>query len=115
MIIVLQTLRCPPVLIHSVEDHIHVLIELVRTVALNSAVDEIKKASSKWIRTQGAEFAGCAWQAGYGAFAVSESSMGPFKNKFLFCWRLFGLLARHERGACPKWPVTSEKRSQQAK
>jgi predicted restriction endonuclease len=35
----------------------------------------VKKSSSKWIKTQGAEFAGFTWQAGYGAFGVSESNV----------------------------------------
>lgn len=35
----------------------------------------MKKSSSKWIKTQGQEFAVFAWQAGYGAFAVSESNV----------------------------------------
>ena len=40
---------------------------------------------------------------------------GPFKNKFRFCWRLFGLLARRERRAYPQRSVRIEQRSQQAK
>jgi len=75
MATVLQNLGCPPVLINSVEDHVHVLFELARTVAVSAAVEDVKKASSKWIKTQGGEFAGFAWQAGYGAFAVSESNV----------------------------------------
>lgn len=75
MATVLQNLGCPPVLINSVEDHVHILFELARTVAVSSAVEDVKKASSKWIKTQGGEFAGFAWQAGYGAFAVSESNV----------------------------------------
>jgi len=72
---VLQNLGCPPVLINSVEDHVHILFELARTVAVCVAVEEVKKSSSKWIKTQGVEFAGFAWQAGYGVFAVSESNV----------------------------------------
>jgi REP element-mobilizing transposase RayT len=75
MATVLQNLGCHPVLINSVEDHVHVLFELARTVAVSAAVEDVKKASSKWIKTQGGEFAGFAWQAGYGAFAVSESNV----------------------------------------
>src|SRR5437879_13808230 len=44
-----------------------------------------------------------------------EPTKGPFKNKFRFCWRLFGLLARRERRAYPQRSVRSEQRSQQAK
>ena len=75
MATVLQILGCAPVLINSVEDHVHILFELARTVSVSQAVEDIKKSSSKWIKTQGAEFAGFAWQAGYGAFAVSESNV----------------------------------------
>ena len=75
MATVLQNLGCVPVLINSVEDHIHLLLDLGRTVAVSQAVEDVKKSSSKWIKTQGAEFAGFAWQSGYGAFAVSESNV----------------------------------------
>ena len=72
---VLQNLGCAPVLINSVEDHVHILFDLSRTVSISQAVEDVKKSSSKWIKTQGPEFAGFAWQSGYGAFAVSESNV----------------------------------------
>lgn len=75
MTTVLDNLGCVPVLINSVEDHIHLLFDLARTVAVSQAVEDVKKSSSKWIKTQGSEFTGFAWQAGYGAFAVSESNV----------------------------------------
>jgi putative transposase len=75
MATVLQNLGCPPVLINSVADHVHILFELGRTVAVSDAVEQVKKISSKWIKTQGPEFARFTWQAGYGAFAVSQSNV----------------------------------------
>lgn len=72
---VLDNLGCVPVLLNSVEDHIHLLFDLARTVAVSQAVEDVKKSSSKWIKTQGPAFGGFAWQAGYGAFAVSESKV----------------------------------------
>lgn len=75
MATVLQNLACAPVLINSVEDHAHLLFDLARTISISQAVEDVKKSSSKWIKTQGPEFAGFAWQAGYGAFAVSESNV----------------------------------------
>ncbi|HEY4960917.1 MAG TPA: IS200/IS605 family transposase [Terriglobales bacterium] len=75
MATVLQNLDCPPVLINSVPDHVHILFELGRTVAVSNAVEQVKRTSSKWIKTQGTEFARFAWQAGYGAFAVSQSNV----------------------------------------
>lgn len=75
MATVLQNLGCHPVLINSVEDHVHLLFELARTVAVSQAVEDVKKSSSKWIKTQGPTFSKFAWQAGYGVFAVSESNV----------------------------------------
>ena len=72
---VLQGLECPAALINSMEDHVHILMQLARTVTLSRAVEDVKKSSSKWLKRQGAEFAGFAWQAGYGAFGVSESNV----------------------------------------
>jgi putative transposase len=75
MATVLYKLECPPTLINSVEDHAHILFEVARTVSVSQAVEEVKKSSSKCIKSQGAEFSKFAWQAGYGAFAVSESNV----------------------------------------
>jgi putative transposase len=75
MAVVLQNMNCPAVLINSVADHIHILFELGRTRSVSEVVEDVKKASSKWLKTQGTELAGFAWQSGYGAFAVSESNV----------------------------------------
>ena len=75
MATVLHNLESPCVLINSVADHVHVLFELSRKLALSMAVEDIKKASSIWIKTQGTPYSLFAWQAGYGAFAVSESNV----------------------------------------
>ncbi len=80
MAVVLENLGCPATLINSVEDHVHILFELARTVTVSQAVEEVKKTSSKWIKTQGAQFATFAWQAGYGAFAVSESNVPAVRD-----------------------------------
>jgi REP element-mobilizing transposase RayT len=80
MITVLRNLGSPAVVINSVEDHVHILFELSRTVALSSAVESIKRTSSHWIKTQGTEFARFGWQSGYGAFAVSESNTAAVRR-----------------------------------
>ena len=56
--------------IDGMEDHVHLLIDLPPTITLADAVEKIKANSSKWM---GPRF---AWQRGYGAFGVSESSLG---------------------------------------
>ena len=80
MATVLQHVGCPALLINSVADHVHILFELGRTVAVSAAVEEVKTTSAKWIKTQGAEFATFAWQAGYGAFSVSESNVATVRD-----------------------------------
>jgi len=77
---VLQSLNCPPVLINSVEDHVHVLFDLARTSSVNVIGENVKTSSSQWIKSQGIEFAEFAWQAGYGAFAVSESNVSAVRD-----------------------------------
>ena len=80
MATVLQNLGCAPILINSVEDHVHILFDLARTVTMSETVEDVKKSSSKWIKSQGPEFANFAWQAGYGAFAVSESNVPEVRD-----------------------------------
>lgn len=42
-------------------------------------LEEIKKTSSKWIKTKGEEFSKFHWQDGYGAFTVSPSGVDNIK------------------------------------
>jgi REP element-mobilizing transposase RayT len=63
----------PAIIVGSVEDHVHALFGLSKNHALCKVVEEVKRGSSKWIKTQGPEFHDFAWQNGYGAFSVSPS------------------------------------------
>lgn len=80
MATVLANLDSPAVVINSVEDHVHVLFKMSRTVTLAKVVEEVKKSSSKWLKTQDPEFKQFAWQAGYGGFSVSESNAAQVAN-----------------------------------
>ncbi len=66
---------CPAVLIGGAHDHIHALCNLSRTTAVSDLVQEVKTASSKWMKAKGARYQGFSWQAGYGVFSVSQSSV----------------------------------------
>ena len=65
----------PPLLIGGVEDHVHALFALSKNHPLIKIVEEVKKGSSKWAKTDGAKNRDFHWQAGYGAFSVSESNV----------------------------------------
>ena len=60
--------------IGGIEDHVHLLISLPRTLPLSRLVEEIKKGSSKWIKTKGNLYTDFAWQNGYGAFSIGQSA-----------------------------------------
>jgi putative transposase len=77
---ILKKLACPVTLVNSVDDHVHVLFELARTVALCEVVKKVKASSSAWIKTQGKDHEGFAWQSGYGAFAVSQSHVASVRD-----------------------------------
>jgi putative transposase len=70
----LQSLECWPSALDGVEDHIHVLCQLSRKIAIMDLIEEIKTSSSKWIKTKGTSYRDFHWQAGYGVFSVSESN-----------------------------------------
>ncbi|MDQ7780628.1 MAG: IS200/IS605 family transposase [Planctomycetota bacterium] len=66
---------CQAILINGTEDHVHILCVLSRTIPLCDLVEEVKKRSSKWIKTKGRELTRFAWQGGYGAFSLGESNV----------------------------------------
>ena len=64
-----------PIQINGMPDHIHILSTLPRTITIAKYIEEIKRGSSKWIKTQGSEFINFAWQVGYGAFSYGRSQL----------------------------------------
>jgi REP element-mobilizing transposase RayT len=56
-------------------DHVHILLVLSKNHSLAQVVMEVKRATSKWIKTQGKGFAGFHWQNGYGAFSIGQSGV----------------------------------------
>lgn len=60
--------------IGGIEDHIHLLVSLPRTLSVSKLIEELKKASSKWVKTQGDSYAHFTWQGGYGAFSIGQST-----------------------------------------
>ena len=80
---ILKNLNSIPIQIGGVNDHIHVLFTLPKTISTSKMAEEIKRSSSKWIKTQGASLQKFYWQDGYGAFSVSSSKLESVKNYIL--------------------------------
>ncbi len=72
---VLQNIGCEPILINGVEDHVHILCNLSRTITIADLVEEAKKNPSKWMKEQGSAYRDFFWQTGYGSFSVSQSNV----------------------------------------
>jgi putative transposase len=66
-------LDCNPVKIGGHHDHVHILCLLSRKTAQMKLLEEIKKQSSKWIKTKGKIYSDFYWQDGYGIFSVNPS------------------------------------------
>jgi REP element-mobilizing transposase RayT len=65
----------PSIAINGVSDHIHILCVLSRKITISKLVEELKKSSSKWIKTKGSNYKNFYWQNGYGVFSVSQSGV----------------------------------------
>ena len=68
-----NTTGCKVVRVGGVNDHVHILFLLSRDVAISHVVEEIKRNSSRWIKTLATHYRAFAWQNGYGVFSVSLS------------------------------------------
>jgi REP element-mobilizing transposase RayT len=77
-----KEMGCPALVINGTADHVHALFRLGRTVALCDVVEEVKKQSSRWLKTKGPALGGFAWQAGYGAFSLGESRV-PAARRYI--------------------------------
>ena len=73
-------LNCPPVIVGGAEDHVHLLARQSRTITLADWVKELKRASSIWAKKKTSQWSCFQWQAGYGAFSVSQSRRSQVKQ-----------------------------------
>ena len=62
-----------PITVGGVDNHIHILATMPKTMSVSDFVKTIKANSSRWIKTLDKYYEDFAWQEGYGAFCVSPS------------------------------------------
>ena len=74
---ILKEFDSPALIINSVPDHIHLLFRLSKINALAKIVEEVKKGSSKWMKSRIHSHSAkpFSWQIGYGAFSVSSTKV----------------------------------------
>lgn len=68
-------MECNPVKIGGYYNHVHILCLLSRKVTQAQLLENIKKESSKWIKTVGEKYQNFHWQNGYGIFSVNPSEI----------------------------------------
>ena len=103
---ILRDLESPAIEMNCAADHAHVLFCLSKNHPLVKVVEELKRASSKWIKSQLPSLVDFYWQAGYASFSVSQSNVAAVRKyivgqdehhrKMTFQEELLALLKRHE-------------------
>lgn len=68
---VLKNQDSPVIEINSVKDHVHVLFVQSKNHASSKIAEQVKTATSTWIKTLDSWYSDFAWQGGYGEFSVS--------------------------------------------
>jgi len=68
-------LECSVVKVGGYTDHVHILCQLSKKIALMNLMEEIKKSSSKWMKTKDDSLRDFYWQDGYGAFSINPSQI----------------------------------------
>ncbi len=79
----LQDRNCHPLLVGGMSDHVRILCTLCSTDSFSKIIGEMKRYSSKWIKTKGRLYEKFAWQRGYGAFSVSHSDVQRVRHYIL--------------------------------
>ena len=75
-----KDLECYPIQVGGYKNHVHILCLLSRKIAQMKLLEELKKGSSKWIKTKGENYKNFYWQDGYGIFSVNPSEVDVAKN-----------------------------------
>ena len=79
---ILDNWNCPRIQIGGVDDHVHILFPLSQNIKLADLIRELKRDSSKWLKTVSPALRQFQWQTGYGAFSVSPGHV-PVLSKYI--------------------------------
>lgn len=75
-----RNLKCPALIIGGVEDHVHLLTRHSKSITVVDYLRELKRESSKWIKTVDTTLKSFRWQTGYGAFSISPSHVDEVRR-----------------------------------
>ncbi|MBV5348190.1 transposase, partial [bacterium] len=72
---VIKLSKSIPICINGTEDHIHVLCIMSKNISLADLLEDVKRNSSRWIKTKDNHYQNFAWQGGYSGYSVSQSKV----------------------------------------
>ena len=70
---IVRDMDSPWVVVGGVDDHVHVLFDMGKKYPPVEFVEQLKRESSKFVKTLGAKYAEFYWQRGYGMFSVGPA------------------------------------------
>lgn len=68
-------LECNPIRVGGHNDHVHICCLLSKKITQIKFVEEVKKQSSKWVKSKGERYSKFYWQDGYGIFSVNPAEI----------------------------------------
>lgn len=77
---VVNTTGCHVLCVGGTSNHIHALVMFSKTETVAHLIEEMKRNSSRWLKTISPKYNEFAWQGGYGAFSVSQSQVDTVIN-----------------------------------
>lgn len=80
MAAIFRQYESPALAINGTENHVHVLTVLSRKITVAKLIEEVKKSSSKWIKTRGEYYRNFYWQSGYAALGIGQSNVETLKR-----------------------------------
>ena len=66
-----KNLECPALIIDGTEDPVHLLTRHFKNISVVNYIRDLKRPSSKWIKTFNAKQQSFGWQKGSGVFSIS--------------------------------------------
>ena len=75
-----KNLKSPAPVVGGVDDHVHILCRLGKTIDIADLIRDLKRDSSKWVKAEQPVLGEFHWQQGYGAFSISPSHVDALKE-----------------------------------
>ena len=72
--------KSPSLITNGYKNHVHALVSLSREISIAKLMEEVKRESSKWMKTKGDYFQYFYWQTGYAAIGIGKNQIGYVKK-----------------------------------